>query len=288
MLADDIVSAAEGYVERHGDILQRARVAALVRHTPPPPEALARWRAGWQPDGGWATTSTGDPPPGETRGRSNLIATVRALRHSLELDIGIVAEVRGALFWLMRQQRSDGSFVDEYPVVSDALDAKRLGVPDERMHVWATATALHYFDECVSGVSPFSDARERAYEWLKHNVAVWDSQHTRAIWMAAASALRREGPDSPMALKLAAQLTLRITERPERLTARDLADLARTLAAAGWPSNASPVSCAMTALARMRRDDGAFADAQAREDTVEATIAAIRAYLIAGTMAFQR
>lgn len=288
MLADDIVSAAEGYVERHGDILQRARVAALVRHMPPTAAALAAWREGQQLDGGWATDGMDNPPPGETRGRSNLIATIRALRYSRELEIGIAPEVRGALFWLLRQQRADGRFVDEYPVVSDALDAKRLAIPDARMDVWATATVLHYFDECVSGVSPFGDARERAYEWLRHYVTAWESQHARAVWMAAATALRREGPDSPMVLKLAAQLTLRVGEATAPLTARDLADLAATLTAAGWPASVSPVSCAMTLLSRMRRDDGAFADAQGREDTVESTIAAIRAYLVAGKLAFRR
>ncbi len=288
MLSEDVISTAEAYIERHGDLLQRARVAALVRQTPPSSEAIARWREGWQADGGWASSGATGLPPGETRGRSNFIATARALRYSQELGLGIVAEVRAALLWLTRQQRRDGSFIDEYPIVSDALDAKRLGVTDDRMIVWATATALNFLDECIPGVPPFGAARQRAYEWLARYENAWDTLHSRTIWLSAAAVLRREGPESPTALKLTAVLALRQSDETRPLTARDLADLTAALTGAGWPASQPPVSGAMTLLARLRRDDGAFADPLEREDIVEATLAAIRAYIAAGKVIVRR
>ena len=282
MHGEDVLSAAEAYITRHGDILQRARAAALLHGTRPTPEALAQWGRGRQPDGGWASDGVADGPAGTTRGRSRFIATVRALRTARELDLGIVPEVRLALLWLTRQQRPDGSFVDEYPAVSDALDALRLGVPDERMTVWATATGLHFLDEWMGGIQAFSYARQQAYDWLTGRVDDWGRQHSRTIWLAAGCALRR-GAESPLTLKRLAVLALRLGESAVALSARDLADVVVTLTEAGMSASRSPVSYAMTLLGQTRREDGAFADPLGREDAVESTLAAVRAYLATGT-----
>ena len=281
MLSAEHISQAEKFINRHGTVLHRARAAALLHATPPPPEALALWKKGWQNDGGWASAGAADLPPGKTSGRSTLIATIRALRYAHELGLGVIPEVRGALFWLTRQQQPAGSFVDERPIVSDVLDKQRLGVPDNRMDVWATATVLHMLDEWVSAVQPLGAARQQAYEWLLRCVDAWNTQYPRSVWLMAA-ALRWEGAASVTALQLTAQLTLRLSSEEAKFTARDLADLATTLLEAGWPLSESPVSCALTQLARTRRDDGAFADPLGREDVMESTVAAIRAYTASG------
>lgn len=289
MASEDVLRSAEAYISRHGTVLQRERVAALIHGTRPSPEALALWREGHQHDGGWASSLTADVPPGGTRGKSTLIATSRALRYARELDLGVVPEVRGALLWVTRQQRPDGGFVDELPAVTDELDAQRLSSADSRMmDAWATAAALHILDDWIAFVQPYSQARQWAYDWLMTRVENWEVQYLRTVWLAAAAALCREGPDSGVALKLIALLTLRVDDTTRPPSARDLADLAITLAEAGWPTSASPVSRAMTLLERTRRNDGAFVDPQGREDTCEATIAAIRAYIVTGTPALSR
>lgn len=277
MLNEEHISQAETFINRHGTPLHRARVAALLHAIPPTPEALALWKRGRQDDGGWASEGAASLPPGETRGRSTFIATIRALRYGRELGLGVIPEVRGALLWLTRQQRPDGAFVDEQPIVSDALDKQRLGVPDDRMRVWATATALYMLDEWVSAVQPLAVARQQAYEWLLSHVDAWNTQYTRSIWLMAAAALRWEGATSVTALQLTAQLTLRINSEEAKFTARDLADLASTLLEAKWPVDESPVSCALTRLTRIQREDGAFVDPL--EDVAESTVAAIRAYV---------
>lgn len=286
MLHEDDIRRAETFVRGHGTILQQARMAALLHATSPTAETLALWREWHQPDGGWASTHAGSLPPGETRGRSTLIATVRALRYGRELDVGILPEVRGALFWLTRQQRPDGSFVDEQPIVSDRLDAQRLDarcrdVPDNRMLAWATATVLRMLDEWIPGVQPYGEVRQRAYDWLMTHVDSWDAQYPRTVWLTVAAALRRGGTSNAEAVQLCAHLTSRLSREDMKPTARDLADLASTLLEAGWPADESPVSCALMQLERMRRDDGAFADPLGREDVVESTIAAIRVYAVA-------
>lgn len=283
MVDEDVLSTAEAYIHEYGDALQRARVAALLHAGPPTAEALAQWRLGRQHDGGWASSQILSDPPAPIRGRSNLIATMRALRYGHELGLGVTPEVRGALLWLTRQQRPDGAFVDLLPVVSDQLDAQRLGAVDDwMMMVWATASALHALDEWIAAVPAYRDARRYAYEWLRSRVADWAAQSSRAIWLVTAAALTREGVESPLVLKLIALLTLRLGDANCPLSARDLADLATALTLAGWPASESPVSCAMTSLGRMRRDDGAFADPRGREEIAETTIAAIRAYLATG------
>lgn len=278
MLSEEHISRAETFVNRYGTVLQQARVAALLHATPPAHEALAQWGHGQQNDGGWASANAAHLPAGARRGRSTFIATVRALRYGRELGLGITPDVRMALLWLTLQQQSDGSFVDEQPIVSDDLDKQRLGIPDDRMLVWATATALHVLDEWIPGVLPFGEARERAYDWLMTHVEAWDTQYMRTVWLVAAAALRRGGSINAAALQLCAQLTVRLSgENKATLTARDLADLATTLLEAGWPVDESPVSCALTRLARTQREDGAFADPL--ENVAESTIAAIRAYV---------
>lgn len=293
MLHEDDIRRAETFVRSHGDILQQARMAALLHGTPPTAEALALWREGHQPDGGWASAHAANLPPGQTRGRSTLIATVRALRYGRELDVGVLPEVRGALFWLTRQQRPDSSFVDEQPVVSDMLDAQRLDAqrrpaPDNRMRAWATATVLRMLDEWIPGVQPYGEVRQRAYDWLMTHVDSWDTQYVRTVWLTAAAALRRGGTTDAEAVQLCAHLSLRLSRDDTQPTARDLADLASTLLEAGWPADESPVSRALAQLERMRSDDGAFADPLGREDVVESTIAAIRAYIAAVSPAIRR
>lgn len=273
--------AAVAYVARHGTLVQRARLGALLEGTPPDGAALDVWRADRNRDGGWhahpadeSATPAAQPPP------SSLPATLRALGDAWEMETGVRPEVRTGLLWVVGRQRpADGAFVDEAPTDSGGLDAGSARGEEERAPALWTAAALATLDTWVSGVPAFNDARTRAYEWLCRNVQSWEDQPPRAAWLAASAALLRERAGSARVSLPLAQVTMRLDDPDCTMSVRELAELVISLVGAGLPATEPPAHLALGRLARMQRTDGALATTD--EDAVEGTIAGLRALVLA-------
>jgi len=272
---------AIAYVARHGTVVQRARLGALVEGTPPDEAVLDAWRADRNRDGGWhARPADEDAAPGPQPLPSTLLATLRALGDAWEMEIGVRPEVRTGLLWVVGRQRpADGAFVDAARTGSGGLEAGSAHGEEEREPMLWTAAALATLDTWVSGVPAFNDARTRAYEWLCRNVQSWVDQPPRAAWLAASAALLRERSGSARVSLPLAQLTARLDDPGRTMNARELAELVISLVGAGLPATEPPASLALVRLARMQRADGALATGN--EDAVEGTLAGLRALMLA-------
>lgn len=272
---------AIAYVARHGTVVQRARLGALLKGMLPDEAALDAWRADRNRDGGWHARPADEgaapdtqPPP------STLPATLRALGNAWEMGIGVRPEVRTGLLWVVGRQRpADGAFVDETPTDSGSLEAGPARGEEECAPALWTAAALATLDTWVSGVPAFNDARTRAYEWLCRNVQSWKDQPPRAAWLAASAALLRERAGSARVSLPLAQLTMRLDDPDRTMSVRELAELVISLVGAGLPATEPPASLALVRLARMQRADGALATGN--EDAVEGTLAGLRALMLA-------
>jgi hypothetical protein len=272
---------AIAYVARHGTVVQRARLGALLDGTLPDEAALDAWRADRNRDGGWhARPADEGAAPGMQPPPSTLPATLRALGDAWEMGIGVRPEVRTGLLWVVGRQRpADGAFVDEAPTDSGGPEAGSARGEEERAPALWTAAALATLDTWVSGVPAFNDARTRAYEWLCRNVQSWEDQPPRAAWLAASAALLRERAGSARVSLPLAQLTMRLDDPDRTMSVRELAELVISLVGAGLPATEPPASLALVRLARMQRADGALATIH--EDAVEGTLAGLRALLLA-------
>jgi len=280
---------AVAYVARHGTVVQRARLGALLEGTLPDEAALDAWRADRNRDGGWhARPADEGADPGAQPPPSTLPATLRALGDAWEMGIGVRPEVRTGLLWVVGRQRpADGAFVDEAPTdsggletgpASSSLEAGSARGEEERAPALWTAAALATLDTWVSGVPAFNDARTRAYDWLCRNVQSWEDQPPRAAWLAASAALLRERAGSARVSQPLAQLTMRLDDPDRTMNVRELAELVISLVGAGLPATEPPASLALVRLARMQRTDGALATGN--EDAVEGTLAGLRALLL--------
>jgi hypothetical protein len=272
---------ALAYVARHGTIVQRARLGALVEGIPPDAATLDAWRADRNRNGGWHEShadegaAPGPPPPPST-----LPATLRALRDAWEMEIGVRPEVRTGLLWVVGRQRpADGALVGGEPAAGAGLEAGSAHGAEERAPALWTAAALATLDTWVSGVPAFNDARTRAYEWLCRNVQSWEDQPPRAAWLAASTALLRERAGSARVSLPLAQLTMRLDDPDRTMSVRELAELVISLVGAGLPATEPPANLALVRLARIQRADGALATGN--EDAVEGTLAGLRALLLA-------
>ena len=279
MLDDDQLAAAVSYVTSHGNEVQRARLNSLLGLFP-----LARdhpaydlWLAGQNADGGWRAgdmrmlqRQRGDEP-------SSIMETVHALRIAVELRLPVYAEVRVGLLWLGSRQQASGAFADPREVINARFDIAP-NDQDSCITAFSTAVALHMLDFWVAAVPTYDRVRDRAYIWLRRNALGWAEHYRRTVWLAGACALRREGTNSGIGVTAMADLSYRLSIHPERFWSTDLADIAVTLIAAGWPKNESPVNTALRLLERRQLPDGSFASPNAQEDPVDATLGAIRAF----------
>jgi len=233
------LARAAAFVEAGGDPLERARLHAILRGEPAPPEALPRAND----DGGFAAFWSG--------GASSLDATCAVLDRLSDLgDEAATLRTRAVLF-LQARRAEDGWWQENASLADTAPAWARPG--DSAARVYLTANCGYWCDSA------------RASDWLAAHVS-GDGRlpsFVQAHWLAAAL-LRRHGHAA------ASLLVAYVEDNVARLGPAGLAWLASTLPA-------EPVAVrARELLAERQEEDGRWPSEDGASFDVAATLAALR------------
>jgi hypothetical protein len=252
-------------VQSRGDIVERARLAAILWDEPPPESALQELAALQKPDGGFAYW---------VREVSNVCDTAFVLQWFDDLKLYRGPVVDPACRFLLDRQREDGGW-DEVGAVR-ALNPPEWMVPGRiETRVWLTAFCAHVlirfgYAEAEGTRCPtdfllaYCDGAGRLEGYL------------RATWIALPMLAFYPGPDLQSFDRAVAVVE---TNYSPDWKGAYLAWLLCCLQDAGLPADHPLVARCLTDLERKQRPDGSWEpeEGEGEERAVNATIAALRA-----------
>jgi len=179
------IDAAIGYVVRHGDPVERARLSFLRTGAPPPPRIIERIAAGQTLEGGWPASTDGTIP--------SVDATCFRLSELDDLGGLRGPAVERALNWLAAGQRPDGTWQEHEALAAQAPPWAMPGDPEATLYLtsaagfWLTvaeAEAHPYFEEPAQHASALGAAARYVVGQLRPD-GTWPS-FLAAGWHAAA------------------------------------------------------------------------------------------------------
>jgi len=255
------VERAVAYVEAHGNVIERARLAAVLWHEPPPEAALQELAALQRPDGGfgrWMPQA------------SDVCRTTYVLHWFDDLKVYRGPIVDPACRFLLDQQQEDGGW-DEVEEVR-AFNPPEWLIPGRiETRVWLTAHCAHVLlrfgyaeAEGTSCPADFLLAHQDESGRL--------TGYLLATWVALPTLAFYPGPRSkPFQRALAA---VKDNYSPD-WTGSDLAWLLRCLKDAGVPASHPLVARSLDDLERKQQPDGSW-ESGAVGHAASATIEALR------------
>jgi hypothetical protein len=256
---------AIAYVEAQGNIVERARLAAILWDEPPSEAVLSELAASQNPDGGFAYWLQ----PGQV---STVCDTAFVLQWFDDLRMYEGPIVNPAVEFLLAYQQEDGGW-DEVGAVG-ALNPPEWMIPGRiETRVWLTAYCAHVL--LHFGYAEAEEAKGCPIDFL---LAHRDGSgrlagYLRATWIALPTLAFYLGPDSePFRQAIA---VVEANYSPDWVGSY-LAWLLRCLQDAGLPANHPLVARCLADLERKQRPDGSWESEDGEEFAVRATVEALR------------
>lgn len=248
------------YIQRHGTVVERARLRYTLYGEPPPDEAREQLERSQRGDGGWA--------PFWAPEYSSLDATCYQLAQADQMGIGRSSLiVIDAIRFLAERQHLDGSWEEDPEEAADAPIWAKPG--DEAAGLYVTANCAFWV--AMTGLVPSA----------AHDAAMYLSFHLdesgglpsflQAHWLAAAVWQHQGMADETG--KVLDYLRGRVPD----LSAGNLAWMAMALRQGGVPADNETVSAALDQLIALRDPAGQWPSDEGADNSVHVTIETIRA-----------
>jgi hypothetical protein len=256
------VEKAIVYVQSQGDIVERARLASVLRDEPPPEAVLQELASLQKPDGGFAYW---------VPGTSNVCDTALVLQWFDDLKVHQGPVVEPACRFLLDRQQEDGGW-DEVEQVR-AMNPPEWMIPGRiETRVWLTAFCAHVLIRF--GYAEAEGTHCPADFLLAHCAESGRlAGYLRATWIALPMLTFYPGLDSEPFRRAVAIVEANYSAGWE---GGCLAWLLRCLYDAGLPADHPLVVRCLTDLGRKQRPDGSWGPEEGEEHTINATITVLR------------
>jgi hypothetical protein len=259
------LESAVAFVRSQGNAVEQARLTHLLDDEPPAPEAVNDLLAGQRSDGGW--------PPFWASDYSSLDATCFRLAQAEQMGItSSETAITRAVRFLVRRQRSDGSWEEDETVASVAPPWAKPGDLSARLYLTANCGFW------LAILDRTDDAALRTAGYLRTHIDrdghLPGFPHTH--WLAGGLWYRLNWRES--AERVLSYLSRRLYDLP----ASNLAWLITTLLDARVPASHTVVDTAASLLEQCQDHDGRWPSEDGSEWDVHATLEALRALRLCG------